>query len=246
MDRMIEEGVPEVVENALGRWLLYAVFWLTTAILAFWFLSTGLVYGAFVIGAPLVLLLATRFHGLATVSTALLVIAGLAALVPAFFLGKYKALEDGHTGLVLVGFLVFLIWAAAYPAMLDKFDERFHLSLYPRESRPRKLEPEERDESAMLRVLLVKAAIATLTMLVADASIVAVVCLLALLLRSHWSAAVAGLACLLETVVEINGLSVVVKFELVEIAAGVLAASLWWDAIKNPLWDHRIRPGAGR
>ncbi|WP_181772778.1 hypothetical protein [Amycolatopsis pittospori] len=246
MDKMIEEGVPEVVENALGRWLLYAVFWLTTAILAFWFLSTGLVYGAFVIGAPLVLLLSTRFHGLATVSTALMVVAGLAALVPAFFLGKYKAVEDGHTGLVLVGFLVFLIWGAAYPAILDKFDERFHLSLYPRESRPRKLEPEERDEFAMLRVLLVKAAIATLTMLVADASIVAVVCLLALLLRSHWSAAVAGLACLLETVVEINGLSVVVKFEPVEIAAGVVAASLWWDAIKNPLWDRRIRPGAGR
>ncbi len=246
MDKMIEESVPEVVENVLGRRLLYAVFWLTTAILAFWFLSTGLVYGAFVIGAPLVLLLTTRFFGLGKVSTTLMVVAGLAALVPAFFLGKYKAVEDGHTGLVLVGFLVFLVWGAAYPAVLDKFDERFHLSLYPAEFRPRKLRGEDRDGFAMLRVLLVKATIATLTMLVADASIVAGVCVLALLLRTRWSAAVAGLACLLETFVEIEGLHVLVKFEPLTIPAGVLGAALWWDAVRNPLWDRRTQPGAGQ
>jgi hypothetical protein len=245
LDKAIEEGVPEVVENRLGRRLLYAVFWLTTAILAFWFLSTGVVYGAFVIGAPLALLLTTRLCGLGTVPRTMLVFAGLAALVPTFFLGKYKAAEDGHTGLILVGFLVFLIWGAAYPAMLDKFDERFHLSQYPKESRPRKLQKEDRHELAMLRVLLVRLAMATLAMLVADATIVAVLCLIALLLRNHWSAAIAGLACLLEAIVEIDGFGLVFKFDLVEIAAGLLAASLWWDAVRNPLWTRRVAQEEG-
>ncbi|WP_037311764.1 hypothetical protein [Amycolatopsis orientalis] len=245
LDKTIEEGIPEVVENRLGRRLLYAVFWVATAILAFWFLSTGVVYGAFVIGAPLLLLLTTRLWGLASVPRTMLVISGLAALVPTFFLGKYKAAEDGHTGLILVGFLVFLVWGAAYPAVLDKLDERFHLSLYPEELRPRKLEPEERHELAMLRVLLVKLTMATLAMLVADASIVAALCVAALLLRTHWSAVLAGLACLLETVVEINGLSLVVTFDPVAIGAGLLAAAQWWDAVKNPLWDRRAELEGG-
>ncbi|MFC3452529.1 hypothetical protein [Amycolatopsis speibonae] len=244
LHKLIDEGVPEVIDR-FGRWLLYPVFWLTTAILAFWFLSTGLVYGALVIAPPLILLLRARFHGLGRVSSALLVIAGLAALVPTFFLGKYKAAETGHTGLVLVGFLVFLAWGAAYPAMLDKFDERFQLTRPPGDSR-RKLPDEERNQLAMLRVLLVKIVMATLAMLVVDATIVVIIGLLALLLRSHWSAAIAGVACLVESVAEIDGVNLVFKFEPLEIAAGLLAASMWWDAVKNPLWDRQARLAVGR
>ncbi|OXM56985.1 hypothetical protein CFP71_10215 [Amycolatopsis thailandensis] len=244
LHKLIDEGVPEVVDR-LGRWLLYPVFWLTTAILALWFLQTGLVYGVLVIGPPLILLLSSRFHGLGRVSTALLVIAGLAALVPTFFLGKYKAAEDGHTGLILVGFLVFLIWGAAYPAMLDKFDERFQLSQYPADTR-RKLPKDERNELALLRVLLVKIVMATVTMLVVDATIAVILSLIALLLRNRWSAAVVGVACLVESVAELDDLNLVFRFDPMEIAAGLLAALMWWDAVKNPLWDRRVRPGMGR
>ncbi|GAB3745282.1 hypothetical protein GCM10027598_81650 [Amycolatopsis oliviviridis] len=243
LHKLVEEGVPEVVER-LGRWLLYAVFWLTTAILALWFLRTGLVYGTLVIVPPLVLLFSAKFRGLGRVSTTLLVIAGLAAMVPTFFLGKYKAVEDGHTGLIFVGFLVFLIWGAAYPAMLDKFDERFQLSRHddPR----RKLPKEERNQLALLRVLLVKIVMATVAMLVVDATVVVILSLVALLLRNHWSAAVVGVACLIESVAELDGLNLVFRFDPMEIAAGLLAAMMWWDAVKNPLWDRRVRPGVGR
>ncbi|OXM45042.1 hypothetical protein [Amycolatopsis alba] len=242
--KLIDTGVPEVIDR-IGRWFLYPVFWLTTAILALWFLQTGLVYGALVISLPLILLFRTRFHGLGRVSPALLLIAGLAAMVPNFFLGKYKEAEDGPTGLILVGFLVFLAWAAAYPAMLDKFDERFQLSRHPSDPR-RKLPDDERNELALLRVLLVKIVMGTVAMLVVDATVVVILSLLALLLRSRWSAAVAGVACLIESVTVINGLDLVFKFEPLDILAGLFAASTWWDAVRNPLWDRRARVAVGR
>jgi hypothetical protein len=244
LDKAIDTGVPEMVER-LGRRLLYAVFWLTTAVLAYWFLSTGLVYGAVVIGAPLLLLGATRLWGLGRVHPAMLGIAALAALVPAFFLGKYQADDDGRTGLILVGYLVFLVWGTAYPAMLDKFDERFQLAQYPSEMRPRKLAAEHRDGLALFRVLLVKLWMAVLAMLVVDASVAATICLVALLFQRHWTAALAGLACLAETVVELDGFTVLLTFEPLEIVAGLAAALPWLTAVKTPLWDKRIRREAG-
>lgn len=239
--KLIENTVPWLVESRLPRRLLYAVFWMTTALLTFWFVTTGLVYGVLVMGAPLLLLLMTRLRGLGTVSRFLLWFAALMALVPAFFLGKYQASEDGPSGLVLVGYLVFLVWVAAFPTVLDKLDERFHLSLFPAHPKLTSLATEYRDETALYRVLVVKLWMATLAMLVVDNSIAAVICVFALLLRRRWTAVLAGLACLLETVFSVEGLELSWSFEPLEIVAGLLAADQWRTAWRNPLWDRRIR-----
>jgi hypothetical protein len=194
-----------------------------------------------VMGAPLLLLVATRYRGLGTVHPWLLGFAAVMSLVPTFFLGRYQASEESPSGLILIGFLVFLVWVAAFPTVLDKLDERFHISLFPPQARVRSLSPEQRDMDARYRVLLVRLWMATLVMLVVGGSLAAVLCLLALLVRRRWTAAIAGVVCLLETVVSVHGISISLTFDPLDILAGLLAAAQWLDAVKNPLWTRWTR-----
>jgi hypothetical protein len=241
--KIIENTLPSVIEKKFPRLVLYVTFWLVTAVLSLWFLMTGLVYGALVMGAPLLLLAATRYRGLGTVPSVLLGFAAVMSLVPTFFLGMYQASDETPGGLVLVGFLVFLIWVSAFPTMLDKLDERFHISLYQPNAGIRSLPTEVRDHRALYRVLLVRLWMASLAMMVAENSIVAVLCLIALVVKRRWLAAVAGIACLLATVVSIDASGVSLTFDLIEVVAGLLAAAQWLEAVRTPLWDRRAHAG---
>lgn len=236
--KVIENAMPQLIEKRLSRRALYVTFWLVTAVMTLWFLMTGLVYGVLVMGAPLLLLAATRRQGLGTVHPVLLGFAAVMSLVPAYFLGRYQGSEETPGGLVLVGFLVFLIWVSAFPVMLNKLDERFHLSLYPSEAGVTSLPSEARDDLAMYRLLLVRLWLATLAMFVADSSIVAALCLAALIVRWRWTAAVAGVACLLETVVSIDASGLSLTFEPIDVVAGLFAAAQWYEATRNPRWDR--------
>ncbi|TDV56387.1 hypothetical protein [Actinophytocola oryzae] len=241
--KIIENVLPSVIEKRLSRGALYVTFWTVTGVLSLWFLMSGLVYGTLVMGGPLLLLAATRHQGLGRVHPLLLAFAAVMSFVPAFFLGRYQASEETPGGLVLVGFLVFLIWVTAYPTMLDKLDERFQLSAYPPDARNRTLPAEVRDQCAMYRVLLVRLWMAAMAMFAVDSTIVALLCLVALVVRRRWLAAVAGIACLLEAVVSIGFSGLSLTFEPLDVLAGVLAALQWYEAVKNPLWERQAHAG---
>ena len=218
--KVIENAVPPAMEKWFPRWALYLVFWVVTALIAAAFLMTGLVYGALVVGGPLLLLAATRWQGLGKVHPGVLVFGAAMSLVPTFFLGRYQGSPETPSGMVLFGFLVFLLWVTAYPVVLDKLDHH------------------PRDEDAVFRMLLVKSWIATIGMLVADNSLVAVLCLFALLVRRRATAAIAGIACLVAAVVSFEGGELTLTFDVIDIFAGVTAAWQWWAAVRNPLWER--------
>jgi hypothetical protein len=239
--KVIENVVPELISRIVHRKVLYWAYGLITAYVAIGFFGIGDVFGLIIISAPVLLLFATRFWGLANVPALLLGICAAGALFPAFMVGMYQQNDEMPAGLILVGYLMFLVWMAAFPVLLDKLDEQYHLSLYP-DSGATSVPKEDRNELSQYRVLLVNLWAATMVMLVVGASLAALLCLFALLRQRRWTAAVAAVACLLDPVVAYEyGSGLVVSFDPIEIVAGLLAAKQWYEAYKSLLWDRRFR-----
>jgi hypothetical protein len=237
--KLIESIVPWLIENRWPRRATYVAFWTTTVFMTYLFVATNPVYGLVVMGFPLSLLAATRRSGLANLNLIVIGIAVTPALVPAFFLGKYQSTQNELTGLPLVGYFGFLLWVTMYPLMLDIFDHRYHLSLFPADEAPPALPKAARDTEAMRRLLFVKLSMATVVMLVVGGTYVVVASVVGLLFRRYWTAAVATAASLLGGFFSEQEFAW--EFDPLAILAGVIAAELWYQAYKNPLWDARTR-----
>jgi hypothetical protein len=240
--KLVENLVPWLIENKTHRLVLLGLFWSATAFLALFFGVGDPVLAAIALGLPAVLIVATRRVGMAGVPVALFAPALAAALIPAVFLGRYQRGDEYQlgpelTGLVLVGFLVFLVWVGAYPVVVDMHDQLHALSHIPEPVRPKSLAKHERDPEAVRRVLVVKLSMATVAMVVAGGTYVVAAAVLGLLLRRRWTAVVALAASAL------SGFFSEQEFawgvDPVGVIAGLIAAELWWQAYRHPMWDKR-------
>ncbi|MFC5290505.1 hypothetical protein ACFPM7_25920 [Actinokineospora guangxiensis] len=242
--KIVENVVPWLIENKAHRLVVFGLFWSATAFLALFFGVGDPVFAAIALGLPAALIVATRRVGMAGVPPALFAPALAAALIPAVFLGRYQR-GDQHefgpesAGLVLVGFLVFLVWVGAYPVMVDMYDQLHALSHIPEQARPKSLAKHERDPEAIRRLLMVKLSMATAAMVVAGGTYVVGAAVLGLLLRRRWTAAVALAASALSGFFSEQKFAW--EFDPVGVIAGLIAAELWWQAYRHPLWDTRAR-----
>lgn len=238
---VVENVVPELIGKVPRKVLAWA-YGVITAYVAIAFFGVGDVFGLVIVSAPVLLLVAARYWGLANVPVLLLGICAAGGLFPAFMVGMYQKSDEMPTGLILVGYLVFLVWMSTFPVLLDKFDEQYQLThYYPPGTKS--VPKEERNELSQYRVLLVSLWAATMVMFVVGASLAALLCLFALLRQRRWTALVAAVACLLDPVIAYEYGDFVVSFDPIEIIAGLIAASQWYTAYKALLWDRRIRAG---
>jgi hypothetical protein len=174
----------------------------------------------------------TRWQGLGNVPKLVLIVTAVLSFAPAAFLGRYEASEDTPTGMVFFGFVVFLVWVAAFPTMLDRLDDRHHSMWVPEAGW-------YRDERAVYRVLLIRLWMATIVMMIVGGFVAPGLCFAALVFRHRWTAAVAGIACVAEAVLSYKYGAFEFTFEPLEIVAGLLAGQQWKQAFSHPLWDRR-------
>jgi hypothetical protein len=184
------------------------------------------VFGWFVVLAPVLLVWLTSRQGLSRVNGLLLGVVLALALFPAFFLGMAQASEETPTGFVLAGLLIFLVWVAAFPTMLAHVDRRY---------RVRNAAPAD-DPFAKYRVMLVRLWMATMVMAVVGEALAALVCLAALLYRRKWTAALAGVACLVFPLLSVSYGAIVWDAEVVDVLAAGVSAYSWFGALRNPHW----------
>ncbi|MFD8497020.1 hypothetical protein [Amycolatopsis sp. NPDC059657] len=234
---LIEDRLPWLIEDHTSYRVLQWVFWPVTALLTLAFAATDPASGSVLMGAPLLLIALTRWRGLGAVPTVLLVLTAALSLAPATFLGRYEASEDMPTGLIFFGFVVFLVWVAAFPTLLDKLDDRHHSVWVP------EADGWYRDDRAVYRVLLIRLWMATIVMIIVGGFVAPGLCFAALVFRRRWTAAVAGIACVAEVVVSYQHGAFEFAFEPIEIIAGLLSAQQWKQAFSHPLWDPRDQVG---
>lgn len=115
---------PVLLDAAWPRLLIYGLFWVSTVVLAAVLLIADPVFGTFVVGIPLLLVVLVRERGLAGIPTFLFGAAIGSSLVFSIFLGQARAAF--HEGALIAGFVVLLVWAGTYPVMLRQMD-RQHL-----------------------------------------------------------------------------------------------------------------------
>jgi hypothetical protein len=115
--------IPELLDDSWPRLLVFAAFWVTTALLATVLLIADPVFGSFVIGVPLLVAVLVRERGLAGIPTVLFGAAIGSSLVFGVFLGRYRGVFDD--GVLIAGFAIFVIWASTYPVMLRQLDRQY-------------------------------------------------------------------------------------------------------------------------
>jgi hypothetical protein len=205
---------------------VYWLFWLTTACIGWLFIVSNPVFGWFVVLAPVLLVWLTSRYGLSRVNGTLLGVVLTLALFPAFFLGKAQASEETPTGYVLAGLLIFLVWVAAFPTMLGHVDRHHRAKRAVPDSGP----------FAEYRVMLVRLWMAAMVMFVVEESLAAAVCVVALLYRRRWTAAVAGVACLVFPLLSVTYGELAWDADLVEVIAAGMSAYAWYGAMRNRHW----------
>jgi len=112
------------LDDTWPRLLGSALFWVSTALLAVVLLIEDPVFGSFVVGIPLLVVVLVRERGLAGVSSGLLGAAIGSSLMFSVFLGQTRGVSGD--GLLIAGFVVLVIWTSTYPVMLRQMD-RQHL-----------------------------------------------------------------------------------------------------------------------
>jgi hypothetical protein len=234
--KVLENALPFLVEEKATRKVVYWLYWLTTACTAWLFTASNPVFGWFVVLGPVLLVGLTSRIGLDRVPGALLAVVLALALFPAFFLGQAQASEDTPTGFVLAGLLIFLVWVAAFPTMVKHVD---------RHRREKRHEPRD-DPFVEFRVTLVRLWMAAVVMAVVGEGFAALVCVAALLYRRKWTAAAAGLACLVFPLLTNYGATIVWDAEPVEVVAAVISAYSWYGAMRNPYWGVVGQPATFR
>lgn len=229
----MNELVRKLIDNFLGAWVeksgrkvLYWLFWLSTACIAWLLIVSNPVFGWFVVLAPVLLVWLTSRRGLSRVNGVLLGLVLTLALFPTFFLGMAQATEQTPTGFVLAGLLIFLVWVAAFPTMLDHVDRQY---------RKRSGGPEE-DPFAEYRVMLVRLWMATMVMAVVGEALAAAVCVAALLYRRKWTAALAGVACLVLPLLSLGYGGIEWTADPIDMIAAGMSAYSWYGALRNPHW----------
>jgi hypothetical protein len=120
--------VPVVLDDSWPRLLVYALFWLSTAVLATVLLIVAPVFGSFVVGIPLLLVVLVRERGLDGIPPLLFGAAIGSSLVFSIFLGRDRGVFDD--GVLIAGLVVFLVWAGTYPVMVRQMDLQ-HLREHP-------------------------------------------------------------------------------------------------------------------
>ncbi|SDZ02369.1 hypothetical protein SAMN05421504_108306 [Amycolatopsis xylanica] len=231
--KLIEDRLPGLIEDHTSYRVLQWVFWPVTALLTLAFVATDPVSGSLIMGAPLLLIALTRRQGLGKVPKLILMATAVLSIVPAAFLGRYEASEELSTGLIFFGFVVFLVWVAAFPTMLDKIDDLHHSVRKPG------TDEWYRDDRAVHRVLLIRLWMATIIMVIVGGFVAPVLCFAALVFRRRWTAAVAGIACVVDALVSYRYGAFEFTSEPIEIVAGLLAGQQWKQAFSHPLWDPR-------
>lgn len=114
---------PVVLDDSWPRLLVYALFWLSTAVLAAVLLIADPVFGSFVVGIPLLLVVLVRERGLDGIPALLFGAAIGSSLVFSIFLGQYRGVFDD--GVLVAGLIVFLIWVGTYPVMLAQMNRQY-------------------------------------------------------------------------------------------------------------------------
>ena len=120
--KLVELVLPWLVEERVSRWVVYALYAATTAVIWYAFVLQNPVAGWFVVIPPVLLAAWTRVRGLAKVNMVLFVVALATTLVPAYFLGEFQSAAHIPVGPRLFAYLLFLLWVAAYPPVLDHLD----------------------------------------------------------------------------------------------------------------------------
>ena len=154
---------PVLLDDSWPRLLVYGLFWLSTAVLAAVLLVADPVFGSFVVGIPLLLVVLVRERGLDGIPAPLFGAAIGSSLIFSIFLGQDRGVFDD--GVLIAGLVVFLVWVGTYPIMLREMD-RQHLR--ERSSRAGDATPGH----SVVRLLVVRAwmtllAVAVLTVAVA-------------------------------------------------------------------------------
>jgi hypothetical protein len=114
---------PVLLDDSWPRLLVSALFWVSTAVLAAVLLIADPVFGSFVVGIPLLLVVLVRERGLDGIPAVLFGAAIGSSLVFSVFLGQYRGVFDD--GVLVAGLIVFLVWAGTYPVMLAQMDRQY-------------------------------------------------------------------------------------------------------------------------
>lgn len=236
--KLVDTFLPFLVEEGTTRKVVYVLYWGTTAFLAWGFIVTNPVFGWFVTLAPVLLVWLTSRLGLSRVNGLLLGVVLVFALVPAFFLGKFQppedaqeyGLEEGPVGMALVALLVFMVWVAAFPTMVDHVDRRY---------RKNRGLPDP-DTFAEYRVMFIRLWMATIVMALVGANFAALLCAVALLYRRRWTAVVAGVACLVFPLVSVSYRGIAWEANVIDVIAAGISAYSWYGAIRNPHWSGGV------
>jgi hypothetical protein len=115
--------VPVLLDDSWPRLLVSALFWVSTALLAVVLLIADPVFGSFVVGIPLLLVVLVRERGLDGIPPVLFGAAIGSSLVFSIFLGQYRGVFDD--GALVAGLIVFLVWVGTYPVMLAQMDRQY-------------------------------------------------------------------------------------------------------------------------
>lgn len=157
-------AVPVPLDDAWPRLLVLVLFWLSTVLLATVLLVADPVFGSFVVGVPLLLVVLARERGLGGISTMMFGSAIGSSLMFTIFLGDVRG--DFDSGLVIAGIVIFLVWVGTYPIMLKQMDRQYlreHFA-FPDESVPV-------ESAALIRLRVVRLWMTLLTVLVVAAAI---------------------------------------------------------------------------
>jgi hypothetical protein len=156
--------VPIVLDDAWPRLLVCALFWLSTVVLAGVLLVADPVFGSFVVGIPLLLVVLVRERGLEGIPTVLFGAAIGSSLVFTVFLGQSRGVFAD--GVLIAGFVVFVVWVSTYPVMLRQMNLQY---LRQRLAVPEDAMPESRH--SMARLYVVRAWMVLLTLAVVTAAL---------------------------------------------------------------------------
>lgn len=127
--KVYETVLPVELEDTWSRLAVFGLFWLSTVLLAVVLLAADPVFGSFVIGVPLLLVVLARQRGLSGIPSILFGAAIAVSLVPTIFLGEYRV--DFGDGVLVAGFVIFVVWVSTYPIVLRHMDREYlreHLS----------------------------------------------------------------------------------------------------------------------
>lgn len=115
--------LPVLLDDSWPRLLVCSLFWLSTVLLAAVLLVADPVFGSFVVGVPLLLVVLVRERGLEGIPTVLFGAAIGSSLVFTVFLGQYR--DVFSEGVAITGFVLFVVWVSTYPVVLRLMNRQY-------------------------------------------------------------------------------------------------------------------------